>query len=74
MEANFEELNSAMRKYHEVFGHQLPTPPGKPVLGNAYAPSNEQHDRELVFIALSMIGIRGFLWYLEDGMSFLSWK
>ena len=54
-----------MREYHEVFGHELPPLPQEPVLSDFYAPNNEQHDRELVFITLSMIGIGGVLWYFE---------
>ena len=65
-EANFEGLNDTMREYHKVFGHQLSPLPQEPVLSNFYTPSNEQHDRELAFIALSMVGIGGVLWYLED--------
>ena len=49
-----------MREYHEVFGHELPPLPQEPVL------SDEQHYRELGFIALSMIGIRGVLYYFES--------
>ena len=60
------ELNDAMREYHEVFGHELPPLPQEPVLSDYYTPSNEQHDRELAFVTLSMIGIGGVLWYLED--------
>ena len=55
----FTELNDAMREYHEVFGHELPPLPREPVLGDYNTPSNEPHDRELVFITLSMIGIGG---------------
>ena len=66
MEANFEELNNAMKEYHEVFGHELSLLPQKPVLSDFYIPSNEQHDRELAFIALSMVGIGGAVRYLED--------
>ena len=33
---------------------------------NFYTPTNEQHHRELGFIALSMVGIRGVLYYLES--------
>ena len=50
-----------MREYHEVFGHELPTIPREPVLSDYYTLGNEQHDRELVFITLSMIGIAGVL-------------
>ena len=65
-ETNFTELNNAMREYHEVFGHELPPLPREPVLSNFYTPTDEQHYRELGFIALSMIGIRGALYYFES--------
>ena len=65
-ETKFTELNEAMREYHEVFGHELPPLPREPVLSDFYTPSDEQHDRELGFIALSMIGIRGVLYYFES--------
>ena len=64
-ETKFTESNDAMREYHRVFGHKLPSLPRKPVLSDYYTPSNEQHDRELAFFALSMIGIGGFLYYFE---------
>ena len=55
-----------MREYHKVFGHELPPLPRAPVLSDFYTPTNDQHYRELGFIALSMIGIRGVLYYLES--------
>ena len=55
-----------MREYHEVFGHGLPPLPQEPVLSDYYTPTNEQHYRELGFIALSMIGIGGVLYYFES--------
>ena len=55
-----------MREYHEVFGHELPPLPQEPVLSDFYTPTDEQHYQELGFIALSMIGIRGVLYYLES--------
>ena len=64
-----------MREYHEVFGHEfrgagslqnLPPLPREPVLSDFYTPTDEQHYRELGFIALSMIGIGGVLYYLES--------
>ena len=64
-ETKFTVLNDAMRGYHEVFGHELPTLPQEPVLSDYYTPSEAQHDRELAFIALSMIGIGGVLYYFE---------
>ena len=55
-----------MREYHEVFGHELSPLPQEPVLSNFYTPTDEQHYRELGFIALSMIGIGGVLYYFES--------
>ena len=60
-ETKFTELNEAMREYHE-----LPPLPGEPLLSDFYTPSDEQHYRELEFIALSMIGIGGVLYYFES--------
>ena len=65
-ETKFTELNEAMREYHQVFGHELPTLPREPVLSDFYSLTNEQHYRELGFIALSMIGIGGVLHYLKS--------
>ena len=62
----FTELNDAIREYHEVFGHKLPPMPRELVLSAFYTPSDEQHYRELGFIALSMIGIGGVLYYFES--------
>ena len=64
-EVKFTELNDAMREYHEVLGHELPPLPREPVLSDYYTPTDEQHYQELGFIALSMIGIGGVLYYLE---------
>ena len=74
-ETKFTELNDAMREYHEAFGHKLcgagplgalPPLPQEPVLSDFYTLTDEQHYRELGFIALSMIGIGGVLYYLES--------
>ena len=69
-ETKFTELNEAMREYHEVFGHELsgalPPLPREPVLSDFYTSTDEQHYRELGFIALSMIGIGGILYCLES--------
>ena len=65
-ETKFTELNDAMREYQEVFGHELPPLPREPVLSDFYTPTDEQHYRELGFIALSMIGIGGVLYCLES--------
>ena len=60
-ETKFTELNDAMREYHE-----LPPLPREPVLSDFYTLTDEQHYRELGFIALSMIGIGGVLYYFES--------
>ena len=68
-ETKFTELNDAMREYHEVFGHhghELLPLSQEPVLSDFYAPTDEQHYRELGFIALSMIGIGGVLYFPES--------
>ena len=65
-ETKFTELKEAMREHHELFGHELPPLPREPVLSDFYTPSDEQHYRELGFIALSMIGTGGVLYYLES--------
>ena len=62
-ETKFTELNDAMREYHEVFGHELPPLPREPVLSNFYTPTALPR---VGFIALSMIGIGGVLYYLES--------
>ena len=80
-ETKFIELNDAMREYHEVFGHEfhgvgspggLPPLPREPVLNDFYTPTDEQHYRELGFIALSMIGIGGVLYYFEHSIILLA--
>ena len=65
-ETKFTELNDTMREYHEVFGHDLPPLPREPVLSDFCTPTDEQHYRELGFIALSMVGIGRVLYYLES--------
>ena len=65
-ETKFTELNDTLREYHEVFGHELPPLPREPVLSNFYTQTDEQHYRELEFIALSMIGIGRVLYYLKS--------
>ena len=65
-ETKFTKLNNAMREYHEVFGHELPPLPQEPVLSDFYTLTDEQHYRELGFIALSMDGIGGVLYHLKS--------
>ena len=62
-EKRFTDLNSAMQEYFIVTGRQLEPLPPKPVLSDFYVRSEDHHNRELVFITLSMIGIGAVLWY-----------
>ena len=64
-EKRFTDLNSAMQQYFLVTGMHLEPLPPKPVLSDFYVPSEDHHNRELVFITLSMIGIGAFLWYSD---------
>ena len=64
-EKRFADLNSAMQQYFIVTGWQLEPLPPKPVLSDFYVPSEDHHNRELVFITLSMVGIGAFLWYSD---------
>ena len=64
-EKRFTDLNSAMQEYFIVTGRQLEPLPSEPVLSDFYVPSEDHHNRELVFITLSMIGIGAFLWYSD---------
>ena len=61
----FMDLNSAMQQYFIVTDRQLEPLPPKPVLSDFYVPSEDHHNRELAFIALSMVGIGAFLWYSD---------
>ena len=65
-EVKFTELNDAMREYHEVFCHELPSLPQEPMLSDYYTPTDEHHYQELGFNSLSMTGIGGVLYYLES--------
>ena len=64
-EKRFTDLNSAMQEYFMVTGRQLEPLPFKPVLSDFSVPSEDHHNRELLFITLSMIGIGAFLWYSD---------
>ena len=59
------DLNSAMQQYFIATGRQLEPLPPKPVLSDFYMPSEDHHNRELVFITLSVIGIGALLWYSD---------
>ena len=64
-EKRFTDLNSAMQEYFKVTGRHLEPLPSKPVLSDFYVLSEDHHNRELVFITLSMIGIGAYLWYSD---------
>ena len=54
-----------MRDYYGVFGKHLEPLPREPILSDFYTPSDGQHERELAFITLSMLGIGLVLHYVE---------
>ena len=64
-EQKFDELDDAMREYSIVFGRVLPNLSHEPMLNEFYTPSDEQHERELMFITISMVVIGGVLYYFE---------
>ena len=64
-EAKFTELNDARREYYSVFSKHLEPLPREPILSDFYTPSDGQHERELAFITLSMLGIGLVLHYVE---------
>ena len=64
-EKRFVDINSAMQQYFIVTGRCLEALPPKPVLSDFYVPSEDHHNREQVFITLSMVGKGTFLWYSD---------
>ena len=64
-EIKFMELDDAMKTYNSIFGKTLEPLPPKPELSDFYTASDDQHERELAFIALSMVSVFGALWYIE---------
>ena len=64
-EKRFADLNSAMQEYFILTGRQLEPLPPKPVLSDFYVLSEDHHNRELAFIALSMVGIGAVLCYSD---------
>ena len=63
-EKKFSELDDAMREYSIVFEKDLPPIP-KPKLSDFYTPTDDQHYRELTFIAVSMVCVGGLLYYVD---------
>ena len=64
-EEKFSDLSIAMRRYHDVFGKKatLRELPREPRLSDFYTPSDNQHERELAFVAIGMIGVGVVLYY-----------
>ena len=61
LKKDLRTLIQQMQQYFIVTGRQLEPLPPKPVLSDFYVPSEDHHNRELVFITLSMVGIGAFL-------------
>ena len=62
-EERFNELSVAMKRYHQAFGEKLSELPTEPKLSDFYTPSEDQHNAELAFITISMVGLGAFLYY-----------
>ena len=62
-EERFNELSVAMRRYHQLFGEKLSELPPEPKLSDFYTPSEDQHNADLAFITVSMVGLGAFLYY-----------
>ena len=62
-EQRFNELSVAMKQYHQAFGEKLSKLPPEPKLSDFYTPSEDQHNAELVFITVSMVGLGAFIYY-----------
>ena len=63
-EKKFSELDDAMREYSIAFEKDLPPLP-KPKLSDFYTPTNNQHYRELTFIAVFIVCVGGLLYYVD---------
>ena len=64
-EKRFNYLADAMQQYYAVTGKRLPKLPCKPAWSDFYIPSDDHKDRELAFIALSLISVGVVLCYYE---------
>merc|ERR1711911_466451 len=62
-EQRFNELSVAMKQYRKAFGVKLSELPPEPKLSDFYTPSEDQHNSELVFITVSMVGLGAFIYY-----------
>ena len=62
-EERFNELSVAMKRYHQAFGEKLSELPPEPKLSDFYTPSEDQHNAELAFITISMVGLGAFIYY-----------
>ena len=63
---NFESVDHAMRQYSEAFpmSERPPDLGAEPVLADFYTPSDDQKNRELVFVALGMTVVGASAWWL----------
>ena len=61
-EQTFDDVDQAMKQYYYITGKQLDPLLTEPKLGDNYAPSPDQQNRELLFIVAGM-ATAGFLAY-----------
>ena len=59
-EKRFTDLNAEIQQYFPVTVRQLEPLLSKPVFYYFYVPSEDHHNRELIFITLSVTGIGTF--------------
>lgn len=60
----FDDVDQAMKQYYYVTGEKLPALPDKPELSDFYTPSEDQKNRELIFIVLGMTATGFIAWKL----------
>ena len=51
----FDDADTAMKNYFYITGKQLPALPTKPRLSDFYTPSEDQKNREIVFVVGGMV-------------------
>ena len=60
------DLDDAMYEYYSLFGKKLDKLRSKPQLSDYYVPSNDQKNRELIFLCSGLILVGGVIWYTYD--------
>jgi len=68
--STFQDVNSALAEYAQVFGQDRATAASadlrEPVLSDFYAPSDDHKTRELIFVALGGLAAGAVVWKLFE--------